>query len=132
LACSAADIEQDYVQSVLVDLSDAEPTDIAKDFQNLEARATNDLVEEGFEQQKIEFLREVDARYGGQGFEIRFPVEDPYTSKVAEIIRNDFHAGHRRRYGHAAENETVVIVSYRVRAIVRTDKVSATASRRNR
>src|SRR5262249_17438019 len=94
---------------------------ILAQFAALEQVARDSLVGQGFSPEEITCNREVDARYSGQGFELRL-----YLSGLSEDEQRDlpgtlsrvFHTEHARIYGHAAEAEQVEIVSYRIRAVV--------------
>lgn len=57
----------------------------------------------------------LDIRYRGQSYELTVPAPLPLNdSAVGEAVRR-FHDSHRRRYGHAAPDEPVEIVTLRVR-----------------
>lgn len=118
LGLLCTDICQDYVQSVLEDLDSETAGDLAEGFRRLEQRALAEMAAEGFAPQRVGFIHEVDARYRGQGFEIRVPVPAPHSPDVCTALRRSFHDAHQRLYGHVAETEPVELVSYRVRAVV--------------
>jgi N-methylhydantoinase A len=118
----STDVIQDFVRSDITKLSDGAQPGILAQFTALEQRAQESLVGQGFSPEVITCHREVDARYSGQGFELRL-----YLSGLTEADQRDlpaalarlFHAEHARIYGHAAESEQVEIVSYRIRAVVK-------------
>lgn len=114
-----ANVIQDFVQTDITKLvADEQPTIISQ-FLGLEERAIQSLMSQGFRRKAVVCRREVDARYSGQGFELRIKLpklED--DSDIPTHLTARFHAEHARIYGHAAEEEPVEIVSYRIRAIV--------------
>src|SRR5216684_5488875 len=73
-------------------------------FAELEARALAEFRDEGLSGVSV---RSADLRYAGQGYELNVAAGPGMLS--------DFHATHRKRYGHADENRTVEIVNVRVR-----------------
>lgn len=110
-------VVQDFVQTELTPLQPESAPSIAKRFLALEGKAVDDLESQGFGRDAVVCRREVDARYAGQGFELRLVLSTAESSDPA-LIREMFHAEHKRIYGHAAGEELVEIVSYRVRAEV--------------
>ncbi len=110
-----SDVVQDFVRTAITSLATGNETEIDKQFGALEDRARESLVGQGFAAADIGMHREVDSRYAGQGFELRLPVE----SRDAACLSDAFHQEHLRIYGHAATEEPVEIVSYRVRAVVK-------------
>ncbi|MBO0875363.1 MAG: hydantoinase/oxoprolinase family protein [Pseudonocardia sp.] len=113
------DVIQDFVQTDITKLvTGAQPT-ITSQFSALEERATQSLMSQGFRREEIVCRREVDARYSGQGFELRIKLSElDDDSDIPTSLTAMFHAEHARIYGHAAEEEPVEIVSYRIRAVV--------------
>jgi N-methylhydantoinase A len=116
------DVIQDFVRSDITRLDDRAQPAILAQFAALEQRARESLVGQGFSEQEITCHREVDARYSGQGFELRLYLSDLSEDDQRELpqaLARMFHAEHARFYGHAAESEQVEILSYRIRAVVK-------------
>ncbi len=78
---------------------------LADAFASLEARAVEEMVDEGNEPGSLAVRYEVDARYQGQSFELRVPWEDWVKT---------FHHSHRERYGYARPDAPVEAVTLRV------------------
>jgi N-methylhydantoinase A len=112
------DVLQDFVQTEITALVPDREDAIAGHFASLERRAVTALETQGFARGQIRCHREVDARYAGQGFELRLEVPDGPAADVPALLAKLFHEQHRRTYGHDAAAEQVEIVSYRVRAQV--------------
>jgi N-methylhydantoinase A len=122
----SSDVVQDFVQTIITPLVPSNELEIEKRFGALEDRARGSMTRQGFDRAEIDLRREIDARYAGQGFELRLPL--PCREGVAPSLRDDFHAEHARIYGHAAREEPVEIVSYRVRAVVTMPALDCTLS----
>jgi N-methylhydantoinase A len=68
----------------------------------------------------------VDARYLGQGHELRVPLQS--SPKEAKAIAREFHAAHEQRFGYSDREGTVEIVNIRLRLECAQDTASATES----
>jgi N-methylhydantoinase A len=113
------DVIQDFVQTDITKLREGAQSAILAQFAALQERAVQSLVEQGFGRDDIVCHREVDARYSGQGFELRLQLTDIADhDDLPTSLTSRFHAEHARIYGHAAEAELVEVVSYRIRAVV--------------
>jgi N-methylhydantoinase A len=86
------------------------------DLMNLAARA---IQREGFDQDDGVLERLVDMRYQGQSHELTVPLES--LSDVDRLLA-PFHAEHERRFGYAAVDEPVQLVTARIRAVVPVDQ----------
>ena len=118
LGLLCTDVAEDYVQTELGLLESLTPRDIASQFSILECKAVEEYAVQGFRADEVAFVREVDARYPGQGFEIRVIVDDLQDADVTTKIAKAFHSRHHEIYGHSSESESVEIVSYRIRAVI--------------
>jgi N-methylhydantoinase A len=81
-------------------------------FAELETKAAAEFHREGLTGVAA---RSVDLRYAGQGYELNIP--------FAATMLNDFHAAHRKRYGHADETRSVEAVNVRLRMIARSEQI---------
>jgi N-methylhydantoinase A len=106
----AADLRATAVHAILRDCDEVGPATLAEVFAMLERRARVELRDQGAGDESIEMLREVDARYRGQSFELTIDGE------IVETLAQTFHAAHERRYGYAARGERVEIVNARITA----------------
>jgi N-methylhydantoinase A len=92
-------------------------------FADLESLAIRDLRDEGFASAQITLERSLDLRYAGQGYELTIPCgAHPERDAIAKL-RALFDETHRRSFGHIAPDETVEIVSFRVRGTGRLPPV---------
>jgi N-methylhydantoinase A len=122
LLCS--DVIHDFLRSDLSDLDKLMPDVVASHFATLEAEAHAALVAEKLSPQDCEFMREFDMRYAGQGYELRVGVDKPEAVLDLVGLRERFHRLHELHHGHSARDGAVEIVSYRLRARIRTPKVA--------
>jgi N-methylhydantoinase A len=111
-----SDVKHDYIQSKLMPLGTVAPTDVNAMFEGLSAQAMEELRRDGFSSDRIRVERSLDMRYAGQGYEIAVPCPaDPLLAGDLEQLRFAFDQQHKTMFGHAAPEEPVEIVSYRVR-----------------
>lgn len=126
LGLLCADVVHDYIRSDLQELEGIDPVHVESAFETLEVRAAAELQEEGLGDEEKHFLREVDLRYAGQGYELRVEIEGiPTPLDVAgfSALVERFHDIHEAAHGHAARGAPIEIVSYRLRAVVPVLKI---------
>jgi N-methylhydantoinase A len=119
LLCS--DVRHDYMRSELADISSLDPAHAESCFAGLAAEAAREIATEGLEPSSLVYEREMDMRYAGQGYELRISlngIDAPLNAAALKQVAERFHAVHAAIHGHAAKDNTVEIVSYRLRAIV--------------
>jgi N-methylhydantoinase A len=132
LGLLCTDVVHDYIRSELRPL-DAVTADHAESiFQELEAKARQELAAEGMLQAKnmaaatARFARELDLRYTGQGYELRTPLDGLFRERLTvasmAAARARFDERHAQIHGHAAKERPVEVVSYRVRVRVTVPK----------
>lgn len=125
LGLLCTDVRHDYLRSELVDLAGLAPDRAEACFGELESRAAGEIEAEGLDAAAATFLREIDLRYAGQGYELRIaldglarPLDGPALTRLARM----FHERHAAQHGHAAPEAPVEVVSYRLRALVAVPK----------
>jgi N-methylhydantoinase A len=106
-----SDVKHDYIRSRMTPLTGTAPADVEAMFGELEAQALAELSGDGFAPDHIRIERALDLRYAGQGYEVTIPC--PSAPDLA-ALRVTFDQQHQRMFGHAASEEPVEIVSYRV------------------
>jgi N-methylhydantoinase A len=130
LGLLCTDVLHDYIRSELGALDRLDPKHAEHIFREIEAKAASELAEEGLDPGAATFERELDMRYAGQGYELRVPLE-PTPTDTAErarqgrgraldadalaAVRARFDEVHARIHGHAAKENAVEVVSYRLR-----------------
>ncbi len=111
-----ADLRASFVRPILRQTSVIADTEMEALFEPLEMQGLDALSAQGAPKNRIRFLREYDARYRGQSFEL--PVS--YAPAIEQVAQY-FHAGHERRYGYAVPGEPVEIVNARLTAVASLD-----------
>jgi N-methylhydantoinase A len=124
LLCS--DIIHDFLRSDLTELGLLTPAFIDKRFDELRAEAARALTAESLDVNRCEFVRELDMRYAGQGYELRLGIDSAMRGGVLDMdsLREAFHVLHESQHGHSARDGVVEVVSYRLRAKINTPKVN--------
>ncbi|HEY3930015.1 MAG TPA: hydantoinase/oxoprolinase family protein [Candidatus Koribacter sp.] len=89
-------------------------TKIEAEFRTLERRARGEFAAESWSG-KPQFVRSLDLRYRGQGFELSIP----YSPRTLP----EFHAEHQRRYGYSHPEREIEIVTLRLRATIASPRV---------
>jgi N-methylhydantoinase A len=124
LLCS--DVIHDYIRSEVRDIGNLSPDHAEDAFKALEDHAADDLAGEGLGDHDRVFIRELDLRYAGQGYEIRTPLDgldaSPVTANGLEQVQERFHELHHSLHGHSARDQEIELVSYRVRVRVPVPK----------
>jgi N-methylhydantoinase A len=120
-----SDVKHDFVRSRLSDVTDLD-VDVANGlFEQMVNGAAKQLSQEGFDEGSVEFRYSLDMRYSGQGYENPVPVRTlPLTAEDVMKYRLDFDAIHEKCHGHAASDQAVEVVNYRVQAIGVVPRVS--------
>ncbi len=126
LGLLCTDVVHDYIRSELRPL-DAVTSEHAEGiFHELETKAREELAAEGMAAAAARFVRELDLRYTGQGYELRTPLDGLFTDRLTaqslKAARERFDERHAQIHGHAARERPVEVVSYRVRVRVAVPK----------
>jgi N-methylhydantoinase A len=116
------DVQQERSLTRITPLDKVAPEALEGLFRDLETQSVGDLVRQKFPRERIGTLRAAGMRYRGQSYEVDVPVAAISRQKDIDVLIQAFHATHRRRYGHTAENEAVEIVNFRVTAVAEMAK----------
>jgi N-methylhydantoinase A len=117
LGLLAADVEQIYTRSVLIELQRLDPARGNALLEEMAARATVDLAGEGFGAERTEIVRFADLRYRKQISELMLPLpEQPLDARALAALEEAFHREHERTYGYAIREERVELVAFKLRA----------------
>jgi len=120
------DVRQEKSLTRITPMEEAAPARLEAMFAELEARALDDLLAEGFAREQLTTCRHAGMRYRGQSYEVSVPV-GAFLRGAADLaaLAERFHEAHRRRYGHMAASEAVEIVNFQVTAIGQIPKPKA-------
>ena len=117
LGLLTADLFHDYSNPVLSETSDVDSESVDELFQRMEEQGRVTLELEGVHESKHRFLRTLDMRYRGQGFELNVETGGRFMTDSIKDALNGFHRKHMEVYGYMDEGEPVEIVNAKLRAI---------------
>ena len=115
---SLSNVKMDYVLAEGAQAVAAMTPEILKTkLSTLRMEAARSFADVGYEAADLKHAFAVDARYRGQGYELRVPlVEEELLQDGAGYLAECFHQEHARQYGHAFRDRTVEAVSFRLSA----------------
>jgi len=112
-----AELTHHFSRTVLQPTHSVRAEDLERVFVDLEVTARQTLGAEGYMDGACSLERSVDARYVGQSFELRLPLDGgSLTSPQLRAIEDRFGAEHQRTYGHRADDDPIELVTLRVAA----------------
>jgi N-methylhydantoinase A/oxoprolinase/acetone carboxylase beta subunit len=114
----ATDMVYEYAATTYQRLSALDAEELERRFAELEAEARAQLEDDGIPPDQMLIQRVVDARYAGQGYELRVDVgsatiDEPWVEK----LRADFHDTHEREYSRRFEASDIEVPNVRVRGV---------------
>lgn len=122
----ATDEKYEFVATNRFKIRDVDPASVQKSFEELEAEANERLNAEEVPDDHRETRWLADARYEGQGYEIRFePPKGPVDQAWLESAEAAFHQAHYEEYGHRFQDGAVEIINVRVEARAIMDDLPA-------
>ncbi|MEZ4836263.1 MAG: hydantoinase/oxoprolinase family protein [Caldilineaceae bacterium] len=112
-----ADVVHETAQAILSPAAAlaADTKPLATTFDRLAQECRTVLLAEGVADPRIEAA--LDMRYRGQSYELTAPLATPISADGVATAVARFHAIHAQRYGYAAEDEPVEVVTLRVQGI---------------
>ncbi len=125
LGALQSDVVRDTNRTVMLGAAKKESAKLARIFREMKASARDALRREGFADSAQHFETKVSLRYKGQSFEL----ELEWTPELDLV--NAFHRAHETRYGYALKENSVEIVSARVRGIGLVTKLKNDRALRN-
>ena len=114
-----SDVEQEFIQTVMIRAEGADADAVAAAFDSLEAEARAAMVADGFAAEAVTVERLADLRYAGQAYELTVPVA--LGTPDLEAMARAFDREHERTYGHPSEGDPVDLVNVKVLARVAVD-----------
>jgi N-methylhydantoinase A len=123
LGVSTADLMHDLAEPVLQPLDILSSDDLSARFARMESEGRGMLEEEGVSPGSVDIQGYVVARYIGQMHDLQVSIPaDELHAVDPENVAARFHRTHRDVYGISVEDEPVLVVSARIRAIGRIAK----------
>lgn len=111
---AVADVRIDYVRADgALRIDELSRIDLQERITDLRGRAETEFATLGYESESLEFSYFVDARYVGQGYELRVPFSPKDT---VDTLTAKFHALHAQQYDHSFPANKVEAISFRLTA----------------
>ncbi len=110
-----ADIKNDFIATVYLELAESEISEIQRGFINLKERAIDWLRKEQGYKGEFRLIYAGDMRYRGQAFELETTLnwDDIHAGNLKDLAEN-FHVEHEKVYEHCDRNAPVQIVNLRL------------------
>jgi N-methylhydantoinase A len=116
-----ADLKNDFIKTVYMDLTPANAAAIAADYAGLEQRARAWLFQDQHYDGPATLLHSAELRYRGQSYELDTPLHAAAAGGGdAAPIAAAFHAEHQQVYGHSDPDAPIQIISLRVAIVGQT------------
>lgn len=113
----AADVRATAIRSIVAPAASFDDARLSAILEKLTRDGDAQLHEQGVAQPQRAFARELDVRYAGQSFDLTVPAANGLATAIAA-----FHEKHEQRYGFAALDDPVEIVTARIVAVGTTQK----------
>lgn len=120
------DLKYDIVRTAFLVSGALDVRRMNADLADMEQSLRAQLAEDDVDLNNTTFERSADARYVGQGYELRLPL--PATALTDEALHASiarFHELHHQEYGHHFEQSPVELVNLRVTAIAKVPRIGA-------
>ena len=94
------------------------------DFTEMEHTLRQQFAADGIDRARVTFERFADARYVGQGYELRVAIPDgPVNDGTMQHVVEAFHRRHETEYGHCFVDSPIELVNIRLTGIGPTQKI---------
>lgn len=96
------------------------------DFAEMEMQLMQQFAADHLDAEKVNFVRDGDLRYVGQGYELKIPIPDGILDEAAlSKVWESFHHAHQREYGHCFRENVIEVVNVRVSGIGAMPKIQS-------
>lgn len=113
-----SDVRHDYVASELSRIGDTDAAHARAILEDLRRQGERTLLGQGFAPDALRYEYALDLRYAGQGYELTVALDGlPQDAAAMHAVRLRFDADHAQLTGHAAPDEVVEVVNYRLTAV---------------
>jgi N-methylhydantoinase A len=118
------DLKYDVVRTQFQVSPDFDYERLNAEFASMRAALSAQFAADGIEVRGVSFTRQADARYVGQGYELRVGIpEGVLTHSTFAKTLAEFHAVHAREYGHAFHDSPVELVNIRLTGVAPVPKI---------
>jgi len=113
-----ADIQHEYVQSLVKSIDSVDSEQINQRIDELLAEGRDDLDKEEVDPSDRHFSISFDMMYEGQAHYLNVPIDgNDVSEETFTQLENDFERKHHRRYGFTDERNPIELVNVRVTAV---------------
>jgi len=116
-----SDLRRDYIRTDVLDLKTENFEVIQKVFHEMEEEALVAYQRDNYEKEVVSFEYHLDLRYNGQEHSVKLKLKTLENLKI-DVIENDFHQLHKKRYAFHLSDTIIEIVNYHLVAIVEVNK----------
>jgi N-methylhydantoinase A len=111
-----SDVRHDYMQAFATNSDRFDLEGANKVIADLERRAIDDMIEEGFPEGEVTLTRFADAKYPAQIHELTVPLsaDGPLTDAHISAMAEGFHDLHERMFSYAVRHSSVDLFHWRV------------------
>jgi N-methylhydantoinase A len=118
------DLKYDQVRTSLLISTDIDTDAMNRGLEEMERTIRDQLVADEIDPDAVTIERSSDARYVGQGYELRLPLPNGAIQMDAiDTILGEFHALHEQEYGHHFPGSPIELVNLRVMAVATVPKI---------
>jgi N-methylhydantoinase A len=118
------DLKYGLVRTAFLVSTNVDLARMNSDLESMQATLRRQLAEDGIDADTATFERAADARYVGQGYELRLPLPaSTIGTAELEAALARFHELHRQEYGHHFERSPIELVNLRVTAVGEVPKI---------
>jgi len=118
----ATDLKHEVVRTQMQATAEANPTQLAEIYEELEGSTRNLLKEQDVQEEDITIIREAGMCYVGQSFQLRVDVPNVIDTETGAQLENAFHQRHAESYGFDNADEPTQLVNLRVIGIGKVDR----------
>jgi N-methylhydantoinase A len=123
LGLLVTDLKHDDATTLIQPVDRLDLARVEDAFSRMTEKGREALAREGVRPEDMAFVRQVEMRYIGQGYELAIPLSSaPLDSAAIVQLLEQFHQAHDRAYGYSAPSEPTEIVNLRLTAIGRIAK----------
>ena len=118
------DLRYEVVKTAFVTSDSIDINAVNGQLEDMESKLRSQLQDDGVDLSSTRYLRSADARYVGQGYELRLPLPNaPLNSESVLSVFSDFNDLHRTEYGHDFAGSPIELVNLQVTAISEVPKI---------
>ena len=120
------DLKYDIVRTAFLVSSALDLGRLNSELEDMQRSLADQLRADEVDLAETTFERSADARYVGQGYELRLPLAaGELTAAGAQTMLARFHDLHRQEYGHHFEQSPIELVNLRVTAVAKVPRIGA-------